>query len=166
MAAAGKPLARVEGVHGLTLLYKMADGTKVLLRSNKKFRALIAKADGPKVEDRMNIEKQSPDFIGHSILSVKGDIECLLIPTKVATKWMRKRHAEWLKSHPDSISNLRILDFNEPEAGIFAEYLLPVAADENAEPGTTVDETIAKAKRMIAKATGKPESAITISIAY
>jgi hypothetical protein len=173
MAAAGKPLERVEGLHGKTQLYRMPDGKTVLIRTNKKHRAMIAKADGPRVEDEINIEKFSPDFVGPTVFSAdQNDFDCYLIPTAEACDAMRANHVPHVAKHPDTTSDVRIINFNEPEIEQrFGRYRIeprtaqmrPTVTSRNAR---SLDQVVAEARRMVAQAAARPESAITISIAY
>jgi len=121
MADAGMPLDQVLGLHKNVKLFKgesdkLTGGKTVLLRTNKKHRAIVAKAEGPRATDRINIEQLSPDFIGHTMRSATGDgFDTYLIPTDVVVKMMQENHAAWLKRTPDGNSDVRILNFEEPD---------------------------------------------------
>jgi hypothetical protein len=172
MSQTGRPLERLQGVSGrrgpVKEIYRMPNGQTVRLRTNRK-RTLMTKADGPGSDDVLNFEGQQ-DFIGLVIPGPRDSVECFLVPSDVAVEALRASHREWLSSHPGSTSDVRAIHFDgdaeiawEGFSEKWASYRLAAAT-----PATrsNLEQVIADSRRAIAAAAGKPESAVSISIAF
>jgi hypothetical protein len=172
MERAGQPLERLRGVMGrrgpVREIFRMENGKTVRVRTNNK-RALISSADGPRAEDIMNFEGQQ-DFVGISIPGSRGSVECYLVPSEVAVSALRSQQEQWLAVRPNSPSDVRAIRFDGdpqlPREGFaekWAQYRLPTATHP---APSNLEQLIADARRAIAAAAKKPESAVRISIEY
>jgi hypothetical protein len=173
LSQTGRPLERFQGVTGrrgpVKEIYRMTNGQTVRLRTNRK-RALMTVADGPNPNDALNFEGQQ-DFIGLAIPGQRGSVESFLVPSDVAVEALRKAHRERLANgHTGSTSDVRAIQLRRRCAtglgGIshkWAPYRLAAATPTTR---SNLEQVIADSRRAIAAAAGKPESAISISIAY
>ena len=120
------------------------------------------KADGPAVEDTMNLERGDDTFVCVCVRGHRGseDPEVYLIPKARMIDDMRENHARWIATHPDSESDVRALAFSgdpaTPGRGFrvhYAEFRIHPegAADQvEAEPlQRHTDESPAELQRLM-----------------
>jgi hypothetical protein len=155
-------------------LYQMANGQTVRLRTNTGGRALITHADGVNSGDIMVLEGPQ-DFIGLAIPGPNGNVECYLLPSKEVINELRTAHRLWQETQSDGgNSKVRVIYFDDDEKKLghgfarrYEQWLLKHSEQNPAAVRLSdLDRVIAEARRIIAVAAGKPESAISISINY
>lgn len=179
MAQTGKPLERIQ-TRGRSMIYRTSTGSTVRVRTCND-HVLVALADAPVEGARLNIEGTDELLIVMpEVPRVRGPTVAYLVPTEVAAEAVRKCHANWLATNPDTNGKNRTWNIwfsdDAPEksngfARKWAEYRLPGTSDLNAHKASTeqttgqsLGEVIAEARRRIASAAGISESAVKITL--
>ena len=128
-------------------------------------------AEGLAAEDVMDFEG-GQTFIGIAIPGPHGSAECFLVPTDEAVERLRSAHRSWLAIHPGSASDARAIRFDgDPQlawegfAEKWAQFRLPAAAVPSSRR-LSLEQIIADSRRAIAAQSGRPESAVRISIDF
>jgi len=180
MKQAGRDLKRVK-TGTRSMQYVLPGGESVRVRTCND-HVLVALAGSPKKGAPLNIE--GTDYlliVMPEIPRTHGSVIAYFIPTKVAVEAVRRSHAEWLASNPNTKGKNRTWNvwFDETAmAGGFAkkwvEYRLPgsastsmpkaVPAFASASASGTLGEVIAAAKQQIADAASVPVHAVKITI--
>jgi len=192
MRNAGQPLERIDGPHEI---YRLPNGKTVRLRANNQ-PGLMAKAASGDPNARLTFEGEDYVGIAYPEHDVKagtvkaGTVGVLgyLVPSKVATKAIRAGHKHWLatpgrndRPH-DPDNRMRVIRFDgdpaRPGRGFnmhWQEYLvgfieLPPDGNDAAVPlastESAIQQKVEACKRELAALTGRPVSAISISISY
>jgi hypothetical protein len=131
-------------------------------------------ADGT-VDARLPFETE--DFLGIAFLAERTNtVVGYLVPTAEASRAIRDSFREWLEADASHSRDNRVrtlyFDGNESRAHHgydrkWSQYCLgEVNLDEMAPPPSGLDEVIAQAKRAIAAAARRPETAVRITIDY
>jgi hypothetical protein len=183
MAANGKPLTKMPS-KGTAKLYRLADGDTVRARTCND-HILIAVADEPSPGARLNIE--GTDWIMlvmPEIPRTPGAVLTYLLPTKVVVDEVRRTHAEWLASRPNTKGenttwNLWFRDDGPEKASGYARkwdrYRLPGKAHTNSsaevrasgeDSPSVLREEISGARERIARLAGVPLHAVRVSIDF
>jgi len=174
MARAGTRLLKLKGVPGrdratIREVYRMPNGQTVRLRTNVK-RALMTKSVGVNFGDSLVIEGPQ-DFIGLAIPGPRGTVDCYVIPFARAIDDLRSAHRIWQETQSDggnSFVRVIYLDDDErtPGHGFARRYADYRVQPTEAAYRTELERVIAEARRTVAAAANRPESAVTISITY
>ena len=97
----GKPLTKLPS-KGRSMLYKLPSGETVRARTCND-RILIAVADKPSADARLNIEGTDWLFVVMpEIVRTEGKIIAYLIPAQEAVAEVRHSHQAWLASNPNT----------------------------------------------------------------
>lgn len=179
MEQAGKPLERVQ-TKSRSMIYRTPTGSTVRVRTCND-HVLVALADAPVAGARLNIEGTDELLIVMpEVPRVRGSTLAYLVPTEVAADAVRKCHADWLASNPETKGENRTWNiwFSDDApaksngfARKWAKYRLPGTSDLSIRKapteqtsGLSLGEVIAEAKRRIASAAGISESAVKITL--
>jgi hypothetical protein len=192
MARAGMPLERVRGVKSgrgkgvFSELYRMPDARMVRLRTCRT-RRLLSNGTGENATNASApiILEGPQDFIGIAIAGRRGAVDCYLAPSQRVIDDQRAAHRAWQETQPEGgKSEVRCLHFDDddqtPErpwfgfARKYAEFKLPdssesretAARDDQTTTEAVLDAAIAEAKRIVAAAVRKPESAVRIIVEW
>lgn len=186
MAENGKPLTKLPS-KGTAKLYSMATGETVRARTCND-HILIAVADEPSEGARLNVE--GTDWIMLAMPEVPrtpGAVRVYLLPTEVVVDEVRRTHAEWLASRPNTKGenttwNLWFRDDGPEKASGYARkwerYRLPGEArtdsstesraggDDGTAGPSALREEISGARERIARLAGVPLNAVKVSIDF
>jgi hypothetical protein len=179
MARKGRSIERVIGPPSrgpAKEVYRLPDGQTLRLRTNNK-PALMARTESSALDAPLPFEGE--DFVGVAFPSERaGFVLGYLVPTSVAVRAMRDGYREWLGSdnRGRGDNKTRVLRFDGDSQSLshdyanrWSEYCLgeiEVDAPPAAGRSTALDLEVANARRRIAAAAGKPESAVRIAIDY
>jgi len=151
------------------------DGKTFRLRTNNK-PCLMAKVENADADAPLPFEGE--DLVGIAFPAEhNGIVVGYLVPATVAAKAMRDAHCKWLASEArrerSGDNQTRVLRFDGDTALLWFGYAKRWAKykigeiEIDAQPvASALDLEIANARRRIAAAAGKPESAIRIAIDY
>lgn len=181
MEQAGKPLEKVP-TNSRAMMYRLRGRETVRVRTCND-HILVVLADSADEGARLNIE--GTDFlliVMPETPRTAGQIIGYLVPTLIAADAVRRTHAEWLASSPNTKGKNRTwniwFDDESPKAGGFAkrwaQYRLtgsatthPITASAtpwgSARSGK-LGEVIAAARQQIADAAGVPMDAVKITV--
>lgn len=181
MQQAGKGLEKVP-TNSRAMMYRLRDGETVRVRTCND-HILVVLADSADEGARLNIEGTDHLLIVMpETPRISGPIIGYLVPTSIAVDAVRRTHAEWLASSPNTKGTNRTwniwFDDESPKAGGFAKrwarYRLTGSATTNPRAGSVaplgsarggkLGEVIAAARKQIADAAGVPMDAVKITV--
>lgn len=180
MARTGRPierLARTSDRRGPTVeVYRLPSGQTLRLRTNNK-PALMARAASGAADARLPFETE--DFVGIAFPAERPNLVVgYLVPTEIVVQAMHDNQREWLANGDHGHDNeTRVLRFDGDARSLgngyanrWSEYRLgEIELDASPPPpgrSTTLHQEIADARRKIAAACGRPESAVRIAIDF
>lgn len=182
MAAAGKPLTKLP-TKSRAMKYALADGKTVRVRTCND-HILVVLADSAGKSANLNIE--GTDYlliVMPEVPRTPGPVISYFVPCEVAVEAVRRTHAEWLASKPNTKGDNRTwniwFDDNVSKAGGFAkkwaQYRLTTSgtteslvrgaeSTPHAYGKQTLADVIAAAKLQIAAAAGVSPDAVKITL--